>query len=178
MNHSALEDARIFPSLKGAPKGKLPHETIQRQAFKSSIQPFITYRGSTKGEEYDPTKLCALINAFAEPFVSHLHKEIPVLLDLNLCDEEGSKALLAVIDNLGRARRQQLRKTSSLFHLWSWQYVTILSREQRIGQVFLLGLIILLIISYRGNIKVPGDSCRAIIGEIRGLLYLGRSRFI
>lgn len=101
MNHFALEDAQIFPSLesvKGVPKGKLPHELIQRQAFKSSIQPFITYRGSIKGEEYDSTKFCALINAFAEPFVSHLHKEIPVLLDLNVCDEEGSKALLAVID--------------------------------------------------------------------------------
>lgn len=110
MNHFALEDTQIFPGLefvKGAPKGKLPHEPKQRQAFKSNIQIFITHCGSTKGEDYDSTKFRALINTFAEPFVSHLHSEILVLLDLDVCDEAGSKALLAVIDKGEEAAAMQ-----------------------------------------------------------------------
>lgn len=110
MNHFSLEDAQIFPgleSVKGAPKGKLPHEPQQRQAFQYSIQTFITYCGSTKGEEYDSTKFCAMITTFAELFVSHLHNEIPILLDLDVCDGEGSKALLAVLDKGEEAAAKQ-----------------------------------------------------------------------
>ena len=125
-----------FGAVEGVPAGTLPRAEEHHCTFTSGLQEFIVYCGSTKGKDYDSTKFGTMITAFAEPFVTHLHEEIPMLLGLDVCGEAGSSALLAILEV---GEKEAAKQDKFVVPQWSWDFVIEHSKEATTGRQCRLG---------------------------------------
>lgn len=110
VNHLAIEEDHMFPGFKaveGVPDEALADEAEQHHSFVPGLEAFRTYCVGTKGQDYDPTSFRDLIDGFAKPFVTHLHEEIPALMELAVCGKKGSAALLAILDRCEEVAAKQ-----------------------------------------------------------------------
>lgn len=82
--HHVSEEEVYFPRLEAAAGvPDLMKENIeQHKAFENTLEALKVYATQTSKEEYDAATLRGLIEAMVGPLGSHLHEEIPTILDL------------------------------------------------------------------------------------------------
>ncbi|KAJ8455591.1 hypothetical protein ONZ45_g18898 [Pleurotus djamor] len=108
--HHHNEETLIFPFLET--KISMEHNVEQHEAFQGGMNDFQKYfEGVIAGTvKYDGAKAKALLTAFADPLVQHLHDEIPTL-----APEELHKFEKADFDGMMAALEHHIKSQGGLF---------------------------------------------------------------
>ncbi|EDR10585.1 uncharacterized protein LACBIDRAFT_325344 [Laccaria bicolor S238N-H82] len=90
-DHHHGEETILFPFFET--KLDMSHNVEQHESFHAGMDAFEQYMNQVfnKKDKYDGEKTRALLKAFADPLVQHLHEEIPTISEerLKLLDQEG-----------------------------------------------------------------------------------------
>ncbi|KAI5209961.1 hypothetical protein E4T39_00541 [Aureobasidium subglaciale] len=89
-HHHDAEEAIFFLEIESITniKGVMEQNVEQHRAFTPDFDDFYEYSKTCQPKEYDGRKMQALVEAFAEPLIRHLHDEIDILRALDKCISE------------------------------------------------------------------------------------------
>jgi sterol-4alpha-carboxylate 3-dehydrogenase (decarboxylating) len=99
-SHHVIEESIYFPKIEeatGVP-GLMSDNVEQHRQLEAGLERLRKYAQETRKEDYDAEKLRAIIEDLAGPLETHLHEEIPTII--NLHDKIDSKTIKEIYGHM------------------------------------------------------------------------------